>query len=578
MENKIVILVFLSMFAVSAAAQDLDPTVEVSREYEGKLVEVHKPNLRMDVPDSLMHFALDFDYSVFANPYKGSYEFSPYLLSMKPSESDNGESRFYLRAGAGYQLYPTLDLVWSPEFKSRGFNMDVYANHHSFVGNYHTILPQSIESGVVYMTQSPRANGGADRWFGYDILSQAGAVFKHDWEKVALGYAAEYYGLAQKDRSWVRAYNAVDASLNLLSKPEDVENLVFDLKLDYRLGQDVVGGSRLLENVGALDVKIGPFLKGNHRMSLDFAADIASYSEAFDDFGGSISLVPHYVFRKDRFSVELGLRVSKMLARYDLKEQFVYPDINVSYALAPKFMKVYFKASGGGEYETYSSLIASNHHITHVLSSDILGYDVERIGLIMGFDGRITDKFSYNLRGGYANYSSLRHYEVAVVSDPTFAISYLAVQKWFAAIDWLLDIDGFRFDGTVAYDHYWDKYNLYDGSGLGRNAVLKPAALTGNAAVEYNWKKRVACGVDCDFSTASVGHAAYNESVDTDCVPVRNVRIPGYADLGLYAEYATARSLSLWLRAGNLLNQTIQRTPLYAEKGVNVTIGVCVNL
>ena len=121
MRNIFVISVFSCLFTLSAAAQNLDPTVEVRREYEGKLVEVHKPVFEMAVPDSVTRFALDFDYSVFDNPYKGSYEFNPYLLSMKPSASDNGESNFYLRAGAGYQPHPTVDVVWSPTFKRKGF-------------------------------------------------------------------------------------------------------------------------------------------------------------------------------------------------------------------------------------------------------------------------------------------------------------------------------------------------------------------------------------------------------------------------------------------------------------------------
>ena len=66
--------------------------------------------------------------------------------------------------------------------------------------------------------------------------------------------------------------------------------------------------------------------------------------------------------------------------------------------------------------------------------------------------------------------------------------------------------------------------------------------------------------------------------VGTDLVRMYIVEIPGYADLGVYAEYVTARNLSLWMRAGNLLNQTVQRTPLYAEKGVNFTLGICMNL
>ena len=54
--------------------------------------------------------------------------------------------------------------------------------------------------------------------------------------------------------------------------------------------------------------------------------------------------------------------------------------------------------------------------------------------------------------------------------------------------------------------------------------------------------------------------------------------IPWYADLGVNFEYAINRSVSLWARGGNLLNMTIQRNPLYAEKGINLTVGICLNL
>ena len=66
--------------ALSAGAQNLNPTVSVTRDYEGKLMEVHKPSMAMFVPDSLHRFDLDFDYSVFANPYMGAYYSKPYVL------------------------------------------------------------------------------------------------------------------------------------------------------------------------------------------------------------------------------------------------------------------------------------------------------------------------------------------------------------------------------------------------------------------------------------------------------------------------------------------------------------------
>ena len=74
----------LSLVCGGLSAQNLNPTVSVTREYQGKLMEVSKPSVKMAVPDSLTEFNLKFDYSVFENPYKGSYEFKPYNMDMRP--------------------------------------------------------------------------------------------------------------------------------------------------------------------------------------------------------------------------------------------------------------------------------------------------------------------------------------------------------------------------------------------------------------------------------------------------------------------------------------------------------------
>lgn len=560
MRNIFVISIFSCIFAVSAAAQNLDPTVEVSREYEGKLVEVHKPAFTMAVPDSVTRFALDFDYSVFENPYKGSYEFNPYLLTLKPSVSGSGESRFYLKAGAGYQLHPTFDLVWSPKLgKQRNLNLDVYALHRSFVGNYLTIAPEFSEDGTAVMTRLPKKDDGTHKWFGYDLMSKAGASARIDYEKLALDFGAGYYGLLQKDRAWQRGYNAVDADFGISTKPETVESLTFDLDVDYRYGQDRVGSSELTENVLGLELLVGPLRAKKQRLAFGFGGDFAFYSGAMSATAGEIHFVPRYVFKKNRLDISAGIKVSKLLAKdqengmYGSKEQYVYPDVRLSYILLPKSLKVYFKADGGNRLDTYSSLIEGNHHITHQLPQLKLDYTVERVALTAGFDGRITDLFSYNIRGGYANNANMMAYGLVVAQTPSFFIDYVSSQKAFAAMDWVFSHRDVRFDGTVMYDHYFD---------MSSDKVLTPAAFHGNAAVEYSWRDRIIAGVDCNFATASKG----------GCV------IPGYADLGVYAEYATARNLSFWLRAGNLLNMTIQRNPLYAEKGVNCTVGICLNL
>ena len=69
MKNRIIAtgLAFICCGA-GISAQDLNPTVEVSRQYQGQLMEVHKPVMEMALPDSVDKFNLEFDYSVFENP------------------------------------------------------------------------------------------------------------------------------------------------------------------------------------------------------------------------------------------------------------------------------------------------------------------------------------------------------------------------------------------------------------------------------------------------------------------------------------------------------------------------------
>lgn len=574
----LVVLVIASIFSDVLMAQSLDPTVEVTREYEGKLMEIHKPSLKMSVPDSVMHFALDFDYSVFENPYKGSYDFNPYLLSMRPSSSDSGENRFFLRAGAGYQLYPELDVIWSPKFKKNTFNMDVYALHRSFIGKYWEVIPDNIGGDEYKMIRKP---SGADSrtWSGYDLMSNAGIDCRYDASSVAVDFGARYFSLAQQDKQWKRCFNALDARLGITTKPEHTDAVVYDIDVLYRYGHDrMASDSRLSEHLFDFDMTFGPVLRGNHRLKFDLGVNMASYSEYFSTTVGEVMLTPHYVFAKGPFNLDLGIKFAKMLRSKEMngmfgsKEQIVYPDVTIFCRLLPKALRLYIRADGGNRINTYSSIIERNHHLTYTSSPAVLDTDLERISACIGFDGRISSKFSYNIRGGYVN--SGNSLLDAVVSDGrhTYAsLMYAPYEKWYVKMDWCLKTEDIRFDGEVSYDHAWG--DVFDQSYVDM-AVLKPSAFSGDVSFEYNWRKRVFGGIDCSFATYREGNWGESHTRTGDS-SIRTMSVPGYVDLGVYCEYATSRDISFWLRAGNLLNMTIQRNPLYAEKGVNFTAGIC---
>ena len=539
------------MFAAVACqaavmAQNLDPTVEVSREYEGKLIEVHKPVIEMAVPDTLYRFDLGFDYSVFDNPYKGAYEFNPYVLEMKPASSGNEGNVFYLRAGAGYTLHPTLDLLWSPT-KPGAVGVDVYAMHRSYIGGYRGLW--------------------RDSWTGYDLLSKAGADFTFDWKKASLDFGASYYGVHDKDYRRARSYDAVDAYFALKSKVKWPESTAYDVLASYRFAQDC---SRTLSagNFGGheltLDSHIRPVFGRLRNLVFDLGVDLDAFSGALSASVGSFRFVPRYVYRKGSLNLDLGIRVSAVVGSGEMnltKGQYVYPDLRAELSVIPDAMKLYMHVGGGDRLNRYSSLIAGNHHLDLSYGMhgrySVMDVNIERISAVLGLEGRITDYFSYNLKGGYVNLKN-GLLDAALMSDAGVyvpAVGYSSYQKYFASLDWNLTLSSIRFIGNVEYTSSW---------GIRSDHMLAPSPLKGEMAVEYDWMQRLDAGVDCEFALSRSASSGFS--------------VPSYADLGIYAEYAMNRKLSFWLRGGNILNMEIQRNLLYAEKGINFTAGICLTL
>lgn len=582
------IIVGSALFLMAApftGAQDLDPTVVVNRAYEGKLVEMHKASIDMAVPDSVSSFALDFDYLVFDKPYKGADGFIPSVLTMKPAPTVYEPMKMYLNVGAGYTLHPTLDFVWSP-FRSNSFKMDVYAVHRSYVGAYRSFKPIASNEGKM-LVEASREPG--DYWSGYDFMSQAGVDGRYEMDQMSMDFDVAYYGLASKDWRKTRMYDAVDAKVGLRSKPKNASYFMYDVQAAYRFGEDKINfidgdGVYVGEHLFDLDATLGQIITGGHEISGDIEAEVAAYSYAGQSMvSGDISIVPHYVLRKGRWMLDAGVRISKIIRTddpygwFDAKEQIVYPDVTASFDMIQDAMRVYACLGGGNKLNTYSSLLKRNHHFDTSFASGaypLMDVTVERVSASVGLEGRIGSAFSYDLRTGYVNYANDILDAVLIDTDPVSGAriyqpgaGYAPYQKYYAAFDWRLANEDFSFDGNVVYSHVW---GLENSSGL-----FKPAALTGDVSFEYNWNKRIFAGIDCNFSTGRQG----GMWVKIPGGPgVEEAVIPGFADLGVSFEYALTRAFSLWARGGNLLNMSIQRNPLYVEKGVNFTVGICLNL
>lgn len=551
----------------SATGQNLDPTVVVDRAYEGKLMEVHKPLLEMAVPDTVMRFDLDFDYSVFENPYKGSYEFNPYLLSMKPSAASDVTGKFHLRAGAGYQLRPELDMVWSPKIKGEGspLQVDVYARHRSYVGNYHEL---SESSGYKYN--------------GVFLNTRAGVSLGYDMKKSALSLDAGYYGRQRsKDGSSARNYNAFEADFSIGSRKNiSSEGLVYGADVSYRLASDKMPDQKdamlsLIENNLDVDLVFGASLMDGGRFRVDMRFERDGYAGALEGSASILSVTPHYIYEKGRLYADLGLNISKVVADTTSgvflcggKDQVVYPDITLRFSLIRDALMLFVKTGGGSRIYSNSYLLERNMFLDILNGGrDVLGLGfgsdmgigIERMSAVAGLEGRFGSRFSWNLHAGYSDYAS-------GIVDSGFStglvvsgVDYAPYSTWNGTFSWLWKSERFMADGSLTYRNAWgDAF----ASGLYN---FRPASLVGDLSFEYNYNRRIYAGLTCDFST------------ERRCSSGSYV-IPAYADLGLTAEYVTSRALSFWVKGGNLLGMTIQRNPFYAVKGPYFTAGICLNL
>ena len=568
--------------AWASGAQNLNPTVEVTNQFEGKVMEVTKPVVGMAVPDSLLRFDLEFDYSVFDTPYKGTYEFSPYLLDMKPRPDAWRGSTLYLRLGAGYAPHPTADIVYSPEL-SGPFQINVYGMHRSYLGKYKVRLGEY-----------------EDDWTGYDLLSRAGVDGRYDYSSGAFSFDVGYYGIHTKQDDRTSGYNAFDVKLRAQSFMDARNTFYYDVTTAFRGASDSYSAPDKLKTFDfGLDATAGPVF-GDHAVLADMHVGIDTYGGLFSSRTGLVSVVPKYVWNSDRLRIAAGVRFSAVLrseepwmghALAGRKGQFVYPDVRIGYEAVTDRLNLYASATGGDHVRAYAELKEDHHFYNPYFGCGevpMTDNSVERVRFALGAQGNIASKFRYDVRLGWL-------YMAGGMVDAVRPVR--ADLAAGAPSDPAADDDADAPSGnpgrpsvtaglmpSVAYEDYGLFFAhasfAYDGRPVAVDGGFRfgrpttgpleqgfAPASTGWLKLTYNKMDRILAGVRAEGALKRPAGTAWGD-----------LHIPGYVDLGLFGEYAVTPHLSLWLRADNLLNMNIQPHPLYPCGGISFTGGIIFSL
>lgn len=543
MKKVIISAVTLLMGSATVFAQNLNPVIEVTNVYAREATGIEKPSQLLAIPDSVLRFHLDMDYSVNSTPYQGSYEFKPYLVQLKPRLRPSTEGSLFVRAGAGYGLHPEATVVWTPVRKDR-FRLNLFGDHASYFGQYHNM---ALQDRIWNADGTYRSGSRMQTSLGTDAL--------FTWTGGALAADVQYRNIGGTDVVGQErlSNNMFLGRARIKSAPSS--------KVDYEAGTRIayIGyGEYLRELHTVSDASLGAHF-GIHRMRLGVNLETVSQPEGY---AGNVALSPHYLMNLGDFRMDLGVKIS-FLYRSDenfcpRRSGFFFPDARVTYDALEDVLVLYAMATGGDQIISYDKLLSQNPFMAGTQwHTDNM---VTRINTAVGVRGNIRERFHYDLKGGFRWDENA--WTWGVVEDYTSPLGYIPSMGYASPLRtfYVMLNTGWKSERIdVEADVYYGYTKIPDLLG---QLLFAPAPFKAKGHAFYNWGSRIQAGLTVEARSKLPGPQS----------------IPGYVDLGLQASLRMTRTLGFWLKGGNLLCQSIQRVPLYAEKGLYFTLGATLNL
>lgn len=593
MKKTLFVFACFALAGAMASAQTFNPRVEVENTFEGKIVEAAKQALDMSVPDSLYKFQYQLDYTVFDNPYRGSYKFQPYQIEMKPDAAPSQARRFFFSLGGGWTLHPELDLVWSPMFKRAPLKMSLYDQGRGYWGDY-KLMGRNVDFFV--SGKSGHASPG------YVLDNKAGLDLRYEFGQVALEFDGGYRLFMSNDTLSSHFMQMAEAEIRLLPLDPNRADYFYGGRLFVNAGQDryqalTTNRHKLGVNDMGADLRFGVPLRGASRVLLDLGIETIIYSGVLDAAVTRAWATPRFAARWGSGFAELGVTVSYLMGSdktvqkdapllynpyvYQHKSDYFYPAVSVKQYIIPGHLSVYAKATGGDSLNGYADCVRSNPFMDPLMVVPNLDASSERVNASFGFEGDVAGRFQFDLHGGYAILHNARC-DAMEYTDLWFQApqggwkgSYLSayynycdLNRWYADFSFLWKSPRLDVDGHVLYQDTDLLKNEY--------VAVAPSRLSGEFKATYNWNRQAFLGVSVD---AASRRDAQTIVVFTADGPYNHqAQIAGWIDLGVHASYVISRHCTVWAKGGNLLGQPVQRYFLHPEKGPYGTLGISFNL
>lgn len=545
--STLVVAGLLSVMQASGQGR-INSTVEVERDYEGKIMSAVKSPVVAEVDDSLLNFNLNFDYTTFYNPYGDLYRFSSALAAEPGTDGKVIYPWLYARLAAAWPLAPSADVYVSPRFGDR-FSLSLFYNHDSFWGK----VPETEYQGS-------HVGYSGEKIYGDRMKNRAGAVFGYRWNKGELGVRASYSdglyalnnvaGMSQSRilDGYSNRFSHFNTQVSVLSENPDPNAFYYNAVLGYRYFGNRRG---LAEHIADADISLGATIRKSHRLYVRLNG---SFSE-----NGVWTVSPVYRWEGGRWKINAGLALSSDYGTGIIRNglhTLLYPDVSVDFETVRNALWIRLEASGENRLYYRYDLYGLNPWMDG--NSGKFMYSVP-VSAGLSLRGLVQDRFSYSAGIKYERINNF----LSFMSEGAYQAPVGGAEDMFAA-NAMLRWKSRDFFALAEMDYRYFQ---------GKTPVLMIPALEMNAVLEYNLRQRLFIRADCRFRSQATGMEALSE-----LRPASFYTVPASVDVGLRVSYAINTSLLVYVEGNNLANSKIQYFLNYVEPGINIGAGICLKL
>lgn len=606
-----IFLPVLLLFTVQTQAQQtIDPTLEVKRDFDAKLLEITKGKLYTNFHDSLGRFDLSFDYSIFDSPIKNLYEFSPLPSAQIEREKESIQPLLFIKAGTNIPLNPYGNIYIQPRL-GNNFSFVISGAHNSYISKLpaYSSINSTVEKGDIDIAApSSKTDLGVD--------------FKYLWSKGEIGVEAgynnrnnSYYGFNQEtfnsfelgnlfkgynNQSFMRdsmsnSTDIIGAGFYLKSQNENPNSFYYNVKVHYsqlsgnesHLFFPVYGSSYQGER-GFINNK----LKEKHlNLSLTTGAGFATYNkilasikyEASDSrFSDSLNrsnleLHPRYSFKKGKWDFNLGLKYNMWWDRGS-SDYNIYFSSSAQLEVVNNKLWIYGLIDGKNNFMNYHKMIELNPWISP--ATDIQNIEQPVIAKA-GIKGIIKERVSFNIYGGYYEYNNQLYFysqKYNAYSKNSPINSFGAIYKHEKRVGLGADFSyhSQSFEGAINANlfSFKDNNNMTD-----NHFNYSPFEV--KAMARYNWRERIIAKATFNFIQERPGLTDEDLALSSS-YPISSIHptifIPSSALLNLNLSYVYNKNLTFFVQLNNILNSKQFEYTNYSMPGFNGGAGLCFKL